>query len=71
MTKINIYTNKGSRAKDAIGFAIYCLEKNIDVMNISDEEYARHKMEYDKEHYVANGWHPTEKDLDEKTKTTT
>lgn len=59
MNKLNIYCNKGSMQKDAIGFALYCIENNIDVMNISDEEYKRHKIEYDKKHYVRNGWHPT------------
>ena len=59
MAKLNFYCNKGSMQKDAIGFALYCIENNIDVMNIPDEEYKKHKIEYDKKHYVRNGWHPT------------
>ncbi len=62
MSKLNFYCNKGSMSKDAIGFALYCIENNIDVMNISDKEYTKHKIEYDKKYYTRNGWHPTLKD---------
>ena len=58
MQIFNIYINKGSRQKDAIGFALWCIEKNIEMDKINHEEMVKYKREYDKEHYVQNGWHP-------------
>lgn len=68
MQKINIYTNKGSKAKDAMQFAIYCLENNIDMMKLSDSELMRLKAEWNKTHFNQNQWRPTEQEIAEAEK---
>lgn len=56
--KVNIYTNKGSRQKDAIQFALWCIERNIEMDKLSDKEIVYYKRAFDKEHWNSNGWHP-------------
>lgn len=56
--KINIYTNKGSKQKDAIEFALWCIEQNIEMDKLTDEELRKHKREFDKKHWNSNGRHP-------------
>ena len=68
MQKINIYTNKGSKAKDAMQFAIYCLENNIDMMKLPDSELMRLKAEWNKTHFNQNQWRPTEQEIAEAEK---
>ena len=64
MTKYNIYCNKGSRQKDAVQFAVYCINNSIEMDKLSHTELSKLKYKYDKEHYVQNGWHPTLSDLE-------
>ena len=68
MQKVNIYTNKGSRQKDAMEFAIYCLQNNIDMMKLSQAELMRLKAEWNKTHFNRNQWRPTEQDIVEAEK---
>ena len=68
MQKVNIYTNKGSRQKDAMEFAIYCLQNGIDMMKLSQAELMRLKAEWNKTHFNRNQWRPTEQDIAEAEK---
>lgn len=68
MQKINIYTNKGSRQKDAMEFAMYCIENEIDMMKLSDAELMKLKREWNKTHFNQNQWRPTEQDITEAEK---
>lgn len=68
MQKVNIYTNKGSRQKDAMEFAIYCLQNGIDMMKLSQAELMRLKAEWNKTHFNRNQWQPTEQDIVEAEK---
>lgn len=56
--QINIYTNKGSRQKDAMQFALWCVERDIEMDKLSHDEIVKYKREFDKGHYNSNGWHP-------------
>jgi len=68
MQKVNIYTNKGSRQKDAMEFAIYCLQNGIDMMKLSQAELMRLKAEWNKNNFNRNQWRPTEQDIAEAEK---
>lgn len=56
--KINIYTAKGSKLKDAMQFALWCIERNIEMDKLSDKEIVNYKRAFDKEYWNSNGWHP-------------
>lgn len=56
--KINIYTNKGNKQKDAMQFGLWCIERDIEMDKLSHDEIVKYKREFDKEHWNSNGWHP-------------
>ena len=39
-------------------FALWCIERNIEMDKLSDEEIVKYKRAFDKEYWNSNGWHP-------------
>lgn len=68
MQRINIYTNKGSRQKDAIEFALYCIANRIDMLKLSTSELMKLKAEWNESNFNQNQWRPTPKDIEEAEK---
>lgn len=68
MQRINIHTNKGSRQKDAIEFALYCIANRIDMLKLSTSELMKLKAEWNESNFNQNQWRPTAKDIEEAEK---